>query len=234
MHTYSGVPSRDGWDYALLDQSPSHDTFTVPRWDPAAYPGQTLANVSITLQASFRLVEGVAIVANAGSYDLNWVQLGSGRYVPYSGNVPFTYDSFARTSLTLPDTRVSLALQSNTSIVRFSYSWVSELDDRIKQFVEANLSGSQTVEFTGDLSAFIGADNLVMPINAEGGVTIPPQNFDHGNVYDLGPLGIFPLGGIASASVTYSWVPVPEPSSFALGALGLVGLAAWGWHKRRA
>lgn len=41
-------------------------------------------------------------------------------------------------------------------------------------------------------------------------------------------------GGTALLSYgTASIVPVPEPSSFVLAALGLIGLAAWGWRWKR-
>ncbi len=35
-------------------------------------------------------------------------------------------------------------------------------------------------------------------------------------------------------TLTYEFTPVPEPSTMILAAFGLVGLAAWGWRRRRS
>jgi hypothetical protein len=49
-------------------------------------------------------------------------------------------------------------------------------------------------------------------------VNDPPGGFDYGTVIRIDELEIY--------------APVPEPSSFALGALGLLGLAGYGWRRK--
>jgi hypothetical protein len=54
-------------------------------------------------------------------------------------------------------------------------------------------------------------------------------------------IGFSPLGPPGLAVITYSAPPpslfvfatVPEPNTIVLSALGLIGLAAWGWRRRR-
>ncbi len=45
---------------------------------------------------------------------------------------------------------------------------------------------------------------------------------------------IVAVGELANGTVQALLVTVPEPSSVILAALGLVGLAAWGWRRKRA
>ena len=76
-----------------------------------------------------------------------------------------------------------------------------------------------------------------------GSITVPgfdsfkPGQQDYLDMYVQIVMTVFdpngPAGISAPQGMTVGPLPIPEPSTFALAAFGLIGLAAWGWRRRR-
>src|SRR5262249_38275536 len=66
-----------------------------------------------------------------------------------------------------------------------------------------------------------------------------PHKFLHGDVYDISAGGDFASAppfasfGLGTGGSALDTVPLPEPSTTVLAALGLVGFAAWRWRRKR-
>jgi len=208
----------------LLDVSPTSGTLTVPQWNPADYPGQFLNSIDITVQASVHPTYNIRVVANF--VDQNTI----------GALVPFTFAVNANINLELPDstTIVDDSLFSTNNRTIFAYTAQSEinLNEHLLDGIATGTS-SQTYTSQAYLAPFTGNGNIVMPLTANGGITIVPPFSDVGYVTNLGPENTdIWFDGRASASVTYNWSTVPEPGSFVLAAFGFPGLAAWCWRRR--
>jgi probable HAF family extracellular repeat protein len=93
---------------------------------------------------------------------------------------------------------------------------VYDMGDNVYQWIEANIGPGISRGFAGaPYSA--GSDNSLSQYLINGGFGRQPD------------VGYNDLGFRVAMLI-----PVPEPSSVVLAALGLIGLAAWGWRRKRS
>ncbi len=89
------------------------------------------------------------------------------------------------------------------------------------------LSGSDSDSDTifAALAAYVGNSTFATSVLGNGGFSVSGVSNSTIQVSNFGANGL--------VTVTYEFVPVPEPSSIALGVLGACGLALAGWRRRR-
>ena len=88
-------------------------------------------------------------------------------------------------------------------------------------------ANSSAYDYTssGILAEFTGLGNIVLPTSTQ---TYTNISYTSGNVSTTNVT----YAGTAG-QVTYTFTPVPEPSTFALLGAGAIGLLGWGWRKRK-
>jgi PEP-CTERM motif len=216
----------------LVEVSSASGELLVPKWNPAAYPGQVLNSIEIVLQASVNPKYGMKVYA----YPVG-PNIGAPPAVD-TALIPITYGTYANVTLQLPGSAAVLHddLFSVSSITRQGFSARSEYWDlHSLAFLGGTAAGSASQINTSpaDLSRFVGYGIIRMPVIAGGGITIMPPDSPLG--YAVLVEQYFPVSGFGSvsAAVTYNWTAVPEPTTFTLLSAGLVSLGWAGWRRRR-
>jgi hypothetical protein len=177
----------------------------LPKWDPAAFPGQMLTGISFELEGD---VEG-----NASFESLD--------------GAPATILMNLQATITLTDPSANVLATvipvANTSDNVTAFDGVVDFGGTSgKSYLGLTGSDSDTGNSV-DFLAFTGVGNILLPITGTG----------TSNGSGAGNLVLqFSTTAGASASVTYTYAPVPEPGSCVLAGLGAIGLA-WAVARRR-
>ena len=180
-------PATTNWSSSL----------SLPKWDPALFPGQTLTGVSFTLNGS---VSGSAKFESldASPATVNMNLQATITLTDPSANVLATVIPVASTtdSVTAFDGSVDFGGTSGVSY--------------------PGLSGSNSASGSGvNFPLFTGAGSILLPISASG----TSSGSGAGNLITQ-----FATSAGADASVTYTFQAVPEPSTLVLAAFGTLAV----------
>lgn len=180
-------PATTNWSSSL----------TLPKWDPALFPGQTLTGVSFTLNGSVS---------------------GSAKFESLDAS-PATVNMNLQATITLTDP--SSNVLATVIPVASTSDLVSAFDGAIDFGGTSGvsypaLSGSNSASgSSGNLPLFTGSGNIVLPISASG----TSSGSGAGNL-----ITVFATAAGADASVTYTYQAVPEPSTLVLAAFGTLAV----------
>jgi hypothetical protein len=178
---------------------------SLPKWDPALFPGQVLTGVSFTLNGN--------VTGNASFESLD--------------GAPATINLNLQSTITLTDPNsnvlVTVIPVANISAGASAFDGVIDFggtsgNSYIGLSGSASNSGS-----SGNLALFTGSGNILLPVSAAGTSSASGA----GNLITQ-----FSTTAGADASVTYTYTAVPEPSTIALAGLGLIALV--GLARRRS
>lgn len=183
------------------------DTMMLPLFDPSL---GTLTSVKLTLEGS------VSGTASYESLDAS----------------PATIDLNLQATITLQKPDLSNLVQiiplANVSENASAFDGTIDFGGTSGNTF-AGLNGSDmdmtTLVLPADLALFTGVGNINLPVSGTGS----SSGSGAGNLITQ-----FATSAGATAKVTYTFEPVPEPASFVLFGLGALGLAAGAWRRRRA
>ncbi len=182
------------------------DFLSLPKWDPALFPGQVLTGISFELEGD---VEG-----NAAFESLD--------------GAPATILMNLQATITLTDPSLNVLATvipvANTSDNVTAYDGVTDFGGTSgKSYLGLTGSDSDTGNSI-DFPSFTGVGNILLPITGTG----------TSNGSGAGNLVLqFSTTASASASITYTYQPVPEPASCLLAGLGALGLTLAAYKRRR-
>lgn len=198
------VSYNTGFGFAL---SPGNQAVALPQWDPALFPGQTLVSVQLDIDANI----GADVTAENDSVA--------------AGNMGVNLTGLAQaTSSGLTATAAILQAAGPVAVSGTDGNSGSGPDFVDFGTVSGSDSDSDTI-FAG-LAAYIGNGTFPATISGNGGFSVSGVSDSTIQVSNFGASGL--------VTVTYEFVPVPEPASIVLGALGACGLALVGWRRRRS
>jgi hypothetical protein len=185
--------------------SPGNQAVVLPQWDPTLFPGQTLVSVELDILATI----GANVTAENDS------AIGGNMGVNLTGIANATSSGLSATATVLQGAGpVAVAATDGNpgagpDFVDFG-------------LLSGNDSDSDTI-FAG-LGAYIGNGTFPANIAGNGGFSVSGVSDSTIQVSGFGTNGVL--------TVTYEFVPVPEPASIVLGAFAACGLALVGWRRR--
>jgi len=186
---------------------------------PTALQGNQLGHVTIT---------GLNTTTHATTSGNNYSQLISGTYtIAITRDTPFGGHTNLLTATVTPNTRQSGIFGKKND----PFGQLFATEDPF------NAKGTQKIHFTSDFVAFTSTafDNLTVNLNhvLPPGITVGSNFLNNFAAESAGtnndPMQT-PHDTFGSAGAI---VPVPEPSTLALGSVGLLGLAGLGLYRRR-
>ena len=187
--------------------SPGNQVVNLPQWDPAAFPGQTLVSVKLDLQADI----GANVTAENDS--------------AISGNMGVNLTGIVSAN--------SAGLSANALVLQGAGPFAVTATDGVPGsgpdfvdfgFVQGSDSDSDTI--FAALAPYIGNGLFAASLAGNGAFSASGVTDSTVKVSNFAASGL--------VIVTYEFVPVPEPASVVLGAIGACGLGLVGWRRRRS
>ncbi|MBM3883817.1 MAG: choice-of-anchor E domain-containing protein [Verrucomicrobia bacterium] len=179
---------------------------TLPQFNPAL---GTLTAVTLSLSGSFN--NGAARVENLNPLSDSWINANV--------NVLVNLYKFAESSAAVWVSPAAIAGSFHAS----TYDGVTDYggtSGKTWSGLAASASSAWSSSLAPDLAMFTGTGTVPLKAEAIGFIT---ASISGGNA-DLK----FTSNGSADASVTYEFIPIPEPETYAaLAGLGLLGFAGW-------
>lgn len=180
---------------------------SLPQWDPALYPGQTLVSVQLDVQADI----GANVTAENDS------ATGGNMGVNLTGIVNASSTGLSASAV---------ILQSAGPVAVTATDGNPGAGPDFVNFGLLNGSDSDSDQIFAALGPYIGNGNIIANIIGNGGFSVSGISDSTIQVSNFATSGL--------VTVTYEFVPVPEPTSIVLGAFGACGLALVGWRRRRS
>ena len=187
--------------------SPGSQILSLPQWDPALFPGQVLSKVELKISGS------VAATVDAE----NDSKIGGNMGVDLLGVLKATAPSLA-TSAGILQSAGPVAVSATDGFAGSGPDFVN--------FGIVSGSGSNSNSLIAGLGPYIGAGNISATVNGNGGFSVTGVSDSTIHVSNFGADG--------TVYVTYTYNPVPEPTTMALAGLGGLGLALAAWRRRRS
>ncbi len=197
------ISYNNGFGFAL---SPGSQVVSLPQWDPSAFPGQTLASVELKVDATV----GADVTAENDSV------IGGNMGVDLTGLVGATSSGLSATAA---------VLQSAGPVAVSASDGNPGSGPDFVDFGSISGSDSDSDTIIAGLAPYIGAGNFNANVNGNGGFSVSGVSDSTIQVSNFATSGL--------VTVTYNFVPVPEPASVVLGTLGACGLALVGGRRRR-
>lgn len=203
--------------YTATDWAPSSESLTFPKFDTSL---GTLDAVTLTLTGSLQTTAtvynissaveppGMASVGTAGATSDFTVSDGATNLSPGFGvTSSFPFGPLAAGGLDLSSSQSSGLMAQTSSSPGF------------------------TTSDPGVLADFSGSGTIQLPA-----VTATMKDYNASLTSGTGFVTLQGTEAALTGSVTYTYTPTvtPEPSTFALLAIGIIGLMGYGWRKRLA
>ena len=187
--------------------SPGNQVLSLPQWDPALYPGQVLAKVELKIVGD---IEATVVAENDSA-------IGGNMGVDLIGLLKASAPSLA-TSAGILQSAGPVAVGPTDGNPGSGPDYVN--------FGNVSGSGNASNSLIVGLGPYIGAGNISATVNGNGGFSV--------NGVSDSTIQVSAFGADGVVSVTYTYNPVPEPTTMALAGLGGLGLAFAAWRRRRS
>ena len=112
------------------------------------------------------------------------------------------------------------ATDGNSNFTRVGLPPLVNIPDADGQYLVSSVHGDQIV---------LAGNNYVFPSPVDFFTITGIDPFVDGG----DPLAFPTYLALDQTTASFTMTPIPEPSSFALGAFGLIGLVAWSWRRRK-
>ena len=184
--------------------SPGSQVLSLPQWDPALYPGQSLTKVEL------KIAGNISATVDAE----NDSAIGGNMGVDLTGLLKASAPSLST---------LAGVLQSAGPFPVGASDGNPGSGPDYKNFGTVTGSGSNSSSLVAGLAPYIGNGNISATANGNGGFSVTGVSDSTIHVTGFG----------ADGTVTVTYTYVPEPSSLALAGISGIGLALAVWRRRR-